>query len=184
MQCARCKARTYCGTICQASDWPTHKKVCGNMGSPGVKWYDKYRKCQDGNKHEGDLELITWVCAKDGTGWGNCAMEESADLKRKFEDRYGGDQVKLYKYWPQAFRWTCCGTDADLKYGCDHHGSGSVPCTCDFCRMGKALPNGVYNEQSASRMGLQLRRGPDPRSFNGAIAGISATMRTMLGLEM
>jgi hypothetical protein len=23
-------------------------------------WYDKHRACDDGNKHEGRLELITW----------------------------------------------------------------------------------------------------------------------------
>ena len=119
---------------CQAADWPTHKKTCGNMGTTGVKWYDKYRKCKDGHKHEGDLELITWPCAKDETGWGNCCADESEDLKRKFEGEYGSDQLKLFKHWPQGFRWTCCGTDAGMKFGCDHHGSGSVPCTCDFCR--------------------------------------------------
>jgi hypothetical protein len=45
-----------------------------------------------------------------------------------------GDEKKLYDEWPQGFRWTCCGTPGDQKFGCDHHGRGSKPCTCDFCR--------------------------------------------------
>ena len=49
--------------------------------------------------------------------------------------------------------------------------------------MGKSLPNEVYNEQTASRMGLQLRRGPDPRSYNASIAALPATMRAYLGLD-
>jgi hypothetical protein len=80
------------------------------------------------------LELITWSCPKDGLGWGNIVEEESDDHRRKFEVEFGGDEEKFYKYWQQAFRWTCCGTDAGMDWGCDHHGSGSKPCTCDFCR--------------------------------------------------
>ncbi|KAG6831555.1 hypothetical protein H0H92_009474 [Tricholoma furcatifolium] len=49
------------------ADWNSHKKDCGKRGGnpvnsnfgTGPKWYDKYRKCRDGNNHEGDLELIT-----------------------------------------------------------------------------------------------------------------------------
>lgn len=26
------------------------------------------------------------------------------------------------------------GTDAGMDYGCDHHGTGSTACTCDYCR--------------------------------------------------
>lgn len=51
-------------------------------------------------------------------------------------------------------------------------------------RMGSPLPERIYGEQSASRMGLNLRRGPDRRSFNAGLAAMSATMRTMMGLEM
>ena len=64
----------------------------------------------------------------------NCIANESDDLRLQFENEYGGDEAKFYKYWPQGFRWTCCGTDAGMAYGCDHHGTGSRPCTCDFCR--------------------------------------------------
>lgn len=51
-------------------------------------------------------------------------------------------------------------------------------------RMGKPLPDSIYNERSASRHGLTLRRGPDPRSFNGASAAVALAGRSMLGLEM
>lgn len=84
-------------------------------------------------------------------GWGNMLLEESDDMKRRFETEMGGDEEKLYAEWPQAFRWTCCGairqgfgtpmsdlvssgTDAEMSWGCDHHGTGSTPCTCDYCR--------------------------------------------------
>ncbi|KAF8066747.1 hypothetical protein FPV67DRAFT_1626779 [Lyophyllum atratum] len=170
-QCSLCKSRYYCGRECQTSDWKTHKVTCqrsgggSGSGSQG-KWYDKYRKCSDGNKHEGEMELITWNCPKDGTGWGAVFLEESDDMKRKFETEMGGDLEKLYRYHDSAFRWTCCGTSAGMDYGCDHHGSGSFPCSCDFCRMGKPLTERIYKEQSAERMGLNLRRGPDPRSYN------------------
>jgi hypothetical protein len=154
-QCSRCRVRLYCGkssalswlrgtirclifhekknpgTECQSSDWPTHKHTCRD-----TPWYTKYRKCDDGSLHEGKLELITWNSNSDGDkmGWGNVLLEESADMKAKFEGEFKGDPRKLYRDWPQAFRWTCCGMDAGMKFGCDHHGEGSKPCSCDFCR--------------------------------------------------
>ncbi|GLB41022.1 putative MYND finger [Lyophyllum shimeji] len=191
-QCSRCKSRYYCGRECQVSDWQTHKVTCGKPGSnrasgstsSGPKWYDKHRKCRDGHNHEGDLELITWNCPKEKTGWGAVCLEEADDLKHRFETEMGGDLQKLYEEWPDAFRWTCCGTSAGMDHGCDHHGSGSFPCSCDFCRMGKPLPERIYKEKSAERMGLNLRRGPDPRSFNPALAALCATGRSICGLEM
>ncbi|KAF9560651.1 hypothetical protein CPC08DRAFT_665197 [Agrocybe pediades] len=177
-QCSQCRNRKYCSRECQTKDWPTHKKDCNKP------WYDKYRKCQDKSLHHGKLELITWSNAKEGTGWGHVFEDEAADLKRKFEVELQRDEAKFYKEWPQGFRWTCCGTDGGMDYGCDHHGSGPKPCTCDFCRMGKPLPDKIYNEDSASRHGLQLRRGPDPRSYNSRIAAIATKGRGMLGLDM
>ena len=61
------------GQECQAADWSKHKTECGKP------WYDKikYRKCEDGNLHEGKLELITWPCEIEGTGWGSCLADES-----------------------------------------------------------------------------------------------------------
>ena len=134
-------------------------------------------------------------------------IEIHRPLLTKTQSEMGGDEKKLYKEWPQAFRWTCCGTSADMKYGCDHHGTGSRPCTCDFCkyapsfapsvricdlrhmlmdcRMGKQLTEKIYNNrlQSAHGKGLDLPRGPDPRSFNGQTAGINMIARDLLGMD-
>lgn len=123
------------GPECQKLDWPSHKTQC--KATP--HWYDKYRRCGQKEfgqkeKHEGELELITWACPEEGTGWGSCFTEESDDLRRKFEIEFGGDLEKFYKYWPQGFRWRCCGAAGNVTYGCDHHGRGKKPCSCDFCK--------------------------------------------------
>jgi hypothetical protein len=101
------------------------------------QWYDRHRKCEDGNSHEGKLELITWTSTADGgrMGWGNCLATESDELKEKFEKEFNSNEEKMYDYWPQGFRWTCCGTVGDQLFGCDHHGEGSTPCSCDFCKV-------------------------------------------------
>lgn len=85
--------------------------------------------------HHGEMELITWDGNDHGEamGWGNVIKEESEDMKKKYEDEFGRDDAKLFAYWPQAFRWTCCGMPADMPWGCDHHGTGPRPCRCDFC---------------------------------------------------
>ena len=119
--------RYFQGVDCQREDWPAHKKLCG-------EWYDKYRKCQDGAKHEGQLELITWVCEEEQVGFGACCFEDCDDLKNRFETEFEGNLERFYKHRPHAFRWTCCGMAGDMDFGCDHHGSGSKPCSCDFCR--------------------------------------------------
>ncbi|KIM38928.1 hypothetical protein M413DRAFT_447585 [Hebeloma cylindrosporum] len=132
-RCSRCQDRFYCGRECQTADWGTHKRSCRSKNNRVTPvWYDRYRKCNDGNLHEGKLELMTWPSEKEELGWGGVCVEESEDHKRKFEEEFGGDEERFYKYWPQGFRWTCCGTDADMKWGCDHHGTGSRPCTCDY----------------------------------------------------
>lgn len=80
---------------------------------------------------------MTWEYTdEDGVrmGWGNVVVEEVEDIKRKFKVDYKGKKRLFFKYWPQGFRWTCCGTDGLMNEGCDHHGSGSKPCTCDFCQ--------------------------------------------------
>ena len=51
-------------------------------------------------------------------------------------------------------------------------------------RMGKPLPDSIYKERSQTRHSLKLSRGPDPRSFHPGIAQVSATARSMMGLEM
>ncbi|TFY51398.1 hypothetical protein EVJ58_g10590 [Rhodofomes roseus] len=138
--------------------------------------------------HEGKLELITWEYTDpesgDRMGWGNVLIEEADDLKRKFEVDCKGKKSLFFKKWPQGFRWTCCGMDGGVNYGCDHHGTGSKPCTCDFCRMGRPLPDSIYKEKTGPRMGLRLPRGPDPRSFNPVLAAQAAQGRSMFGLEM
>ncbi|KAG7001403.1 hypothetical protein G7Y79_00032g067560 [Physcia stellaris] len=172
---------------CQRADWRAHKSTCH---TPQV-WYDAHRRCEDGANHEGRLELITWPSLAADTGdeedlgWGACFAEESEDLKHKFETEYEGDEEKWYHYWPQGFRWTCCGTAGDQMFGCDHHGSGSRACTCDFCHMGKPLPDDIYSKtvRSPSAKGLKLLKGPDPRSFNPAKAGVAAMARGIIGMD-
>ncbi|KAI0314127.1 hypothetical protein OF83DRAFT_1138190 [Amylostereum chailletii] len=182
--CSACHVTYYCGKSCQTAHWPTHKQECKRLRSKGA-WYDRHRKCKDGSLHEGALELITWDCPKEGTGWGRCFLDEADDLKRKFEGKFGGSEEKFFAYWPQGFRWTCCGMGGDMRWGCDHHGTGKKPCTCDFCRMGKPLPDRIYYEQSPERMGLTLPRGPDPRSgSNPAMAAVAEMGRTMMGLDL
>ncbi|KIY69942.1 hypothetical protein CYLTODRAFT_392887 [Cylindrobasidium torrendii FP15055 ss-10] len=183
-QCSGCKSRLYCGQECQRNDWPTHKNEC----TKGKQWYDRYRLCRDGSKHQGKLELMTWgESAEDNdgdeTGWGCCLIDECEGLKKLYETKYGSDDSRFYKYWPQGFRWTCCGTTGDMSYGCDHHGTGSRPCTCDFCRMGKPLPDRIYDMNKAPRRGLTLSRGPDPRSYNSAQAAIAEIGRAMTGID-
>ncbi|KAI0036881.1 hypothetical protein K488DRAFT_26962, partial [Vararia minispora EC-137] len=163
-RCSKCKLAFYCGSACQKKDWKAHKKVCDDLITSPPPWYYKHSWNRDCGRHEGELELITWDCRAEGTGWGHCCREESASLKRKFENQFDGNLERFYNYWPQAFRWKCCGMDASMDSGCDHHGTGSKPCTCDFCRGGKPLPDRIYKDPSASRMGLALPRGPDPRS--------------------
>ncbi|KAG7085811.1 hypothetical protein E1B28_003349 [Marasmius oreades] len=182
-RCGRCKGPLYCSPDCQKKDWPSHKANCATTSV----WYDGYRACQDGSLHEGELELITWECYEPDfglhLGWGGCFREESEDLKRKFEKQFNGDLKKFFNYRPNAFRWRCCGMSGDQQYGCDHHGAGKKPCTCDFCRMGKPLTDSIYRKVNQARMGLNLRRGPDPRSYNASLAVMSEIGRSMLGLD-
>jgi hypothetical protein len=71
---------------------------------------------------------------REGTGWGYKLRAEADALRARFEGGLRRDERALHAEWPGAFRWTCCGTDAEMDWGCDHHGTGSRPCTCDFCR--------------------------------------------------
>ncbi|EJD42497.1 hypothetical protein AURDEDRAFT_114972 [Auricularia subglabra TFB-10046 SS5] len=184
-RCGRCKSALYCNAECQTRDWPAHKKFCKAVTN---NWHDKYRGCQDGSTHQGDLELITWSLVDDHgdeLGWGNIAIEEAEEHKHRFETKYGRDEEKFFKYWPRAFRWTCCGLAGDMNYGCDHHSVRyPKPCTCDFCIMGEPLPNKIFKEKNMERYGLNLPRGPDPRSYNPGRAAINKMARTMMGLEL
>lgn len=115
-------------------------------------------------------------------GWGNVILVESEDLRRKYEEEFGHDDRKLYEYWPQAYRWTCCGTSGDMNFGCDHHGTGPKPCSCDFCHSGKPLPDGIYKEDKIERKRLNFSRGPDPRSYDPRQAAIANVARAILGM--
>jgi hypothetical protein len=50
-----------------------------------------------------------------------------------------------------------------MPYGCDHHGTGSTPCSCDFCAMGKPVPDHIFKKNEQASRGLRLSQGPDPR---------------------
>ncbi|KAI1207353.1 uncharacterized protein F4807DRAFT_462804 [Annulohypoxylon truncatum] len=191
LRCGRCKSAKYCSTTCQKNNWYLHKDVCRARGAlaEGKKWYDPFRKCRDGTSHFGDLELITWgdTTYDEGDddhkmGWGNCFINESLQLKRKYEEEFGSDDISMYGYWPQGFRWTCCGMVGDQREGCDHHGSGPDPCQCDFCHMGRPLPDVIYNMNTLERQGLNLPRGPDPRSYNHRKAKSARIMRPAFGM--
>lgn len=167
---------------CQLAHWSAHKTQC-------KPWFDKHRKCDDMSAHFGKLELVTWsgvcqvtegtlllqsvpftlqrnptIAAKEHLGFGCVFEEEAADPKERFETDCHSDLEKFFEYRPQGFRWTCCELVGSSPYGCDHHGTGPKACTCDFCRSGERLPDDVYNNPHPSRKGLELSRGPDPRS--------------------
>jgi len=157
----------YCGKSCQKRDWKEHMKVCPSKQGPCPavdSWVDHYRLGHDKSWHRGDLELITWD--HDDCGWGGVFKDESDELKRRFEEDFGRDPVRLIDDCDNAFRWTCCGLVAGVGvHGCDHHGDmDNDPCKCDFCRAGKPLPDAMYSKQTQEKKFLTLRRGPDPRS--------------------
>ncbi|KDR77626.1 hypothetical protein GALMADRAFT_66014 [Galerina marginata CBS 339.88] len=180
-RCSRCHDRFYCGKTCQQSDWKAHKPNCVTREI----WYDKYRKCKDGTVHYGKLQLITWGGERDGhtLGWGASFENDSEALQKILEEGFKGDLQRFHAWRPQAFRWTCCGTSASMDYGCDHHGAGPMPCTCDFCRMGKSIPDKFYYERLPSKVGLHLPRGPDPRSYSAAFAAQAAAGRKKWNMD-
>ncbi|CAG8949196.1 hypothetical protein HYFRA_00004819 [Hymenoscyphus fraxineus] len=177
-KCGKCKEVCYCSIECQKKAWPAHRRYCGGA------WWDtaKMRKNEDKSLHYGKLELVTWTTGE--FGWGNTYVEEE-DLKNKFEDEFQSDEKQLFDYWPSAFRWTCCGNDASQTFGCDHHGTGPKPCTCDFCRMGKPLTDSIFESTSKKQhaVGLNLVKGPDPRSYNAHSALINEMARSAMGMD-
>ncbi|WIA12928.1 hypothetical protein OEZ85_006544 [Tetradesmus obliquus] len=117
-------------------------------------------------------------------GWGACDLQECENVRQTFLTKYGGDEAKFFEYWPQGFRWTCCAATGDQSYGCDHHGTGSKPCCCDYCGMGKPVPDNILRQNPQACRGLALSCGPDPRSFNAAQAQVNEMMRGLLGLDL
>ncbi|KAI1453675.1 hypothetical protein F4805DRAFT_442448 [Annulohypoxylon moriforme] len=193
LRCGRCKSAKYCSQACQKKDWYDHKDICLARAAvaKGKKWYDPFRKCKDGTSHSGYLELITWgettpqgesIMEGRKLGWGNCSSDEALNLKLKYEEEFKSDDILMYGYWPLGFRWTCCGLEGDQRAGCDHHGSGPDPCQCDFCHMGKPLPDSIYYKDTLERRGLNLRRGPDPRSYDHVKAMSARAVRPFLGM--
>lgn len=79
-KCAGCKASSYCSTICQTKDWPTHKNICSDLKLESTlaraaaliqdayltfrknTWSDTIKKVED---HEGELII------HDGDLWEN-----------------------------------------------------------------------------------------------------------------
>lgn len=193
--CGGCKGCTvepayYCSRECQVADWPSLKKNCPRgqkKQTTSTYFADKYRKTKSGDYHNGDLELVTWdFIDDDGVeyGWGAVEKNESSELKSKFEIEFNGNRHKLIKLHDSAFRWTCCGLSAgEGLYGCDHHGDLEVQmCGCDFCLSGRPLPDAIYNSRSQHKVGLSLRRGPDPRS-KSPMGELNFAMRTVFGMD-
>lgn len=181
LKCAGCKGSPepalYCSRECQKLHWPVHKSQCpsrtgirqASKAAVNESWEDPYRLTDDGSYHLGTLELVTWDF-KD-LGWGGTYKEESAQLKAKYEGEMQCSNKKLLKYFDSAFRWTCCGMCvSEGVHGCDHHGdlNNPRPCACDYCRAGLPLPDKIFNKKTTHKVGLALRRGPDPRSFSEA----------------
>lgn len=52
--------------------------------------------------------------------------------------------------------------------GCDHHGTGSMPCQCNFCLSVMSVPDKIMRNRSESQAaeGLTLASGPDARYFD------------------
>jgi hypothetical protein len=67
-----------------------------------------------------------------------------------------GNFSKFYDYWPQGFRWTCCGLPGDYQWGCDHHFPG---CRCDKCKCGYKLPEGFVEKRDKSAHARSLKLG-------------------------
>jgi hypothetical protein len=97
--------------------------------------------------------------------------DEKYDLKKKFEEALNGNEALFASIQPKAFRWTCCGDSLASEHPCDHHGRGSTACSCDFCVMGLPVQRDS-RKPSVHNYGLDIPIGPDPRSYDPAVAGI------------
>ena len=110
-------------------------------------WYAKHRQANDGSKHRGRLELITWsgMCKGERVGFA-CKQGPAEERERRLYERMVeeiGDAEKATELYfelccrrspykgTEAFRWSCCGMcHANGFCGCDHH---REHCLCDFC---------------------------------------------------
>jgi hypothetical protein len=152
-----------------------------------IKWHDKYRECQDGYSHYGDLELVDWKGIFQGSqlGWGAFVEEESEEYRQRFLSAEFGDgnEERFYEYSPVSFRWTCCGCVGDNNDGCDHHGTGPNPCKCDYCVGGRQITNATVESTAYYCKNLNLSLGPDPRSYSSSQSKLNESMRGLAGLD-
>ena len=126
------------------------------MKQSGTTFLKRFDDVRMGGRHADELEIVTWNTPAgdelgEDLGWGACIIEEIQDLKNRFEvssymqitqhwkpidflflqNEVNFDFATFHEYWPQGFRWTCCGLPGDYKWDCGHHFDG---CRCDSCR--------------------------------------------------
>lgn len=174
---------------CRTMEWLTHKLAWG-------KTSQRPACCTKGN-----WSLSPGLSRRRVQVGARASLRNPMTLKRMFKVKYNGDEASFHKYWPQGFRWTCCGTNVGIDWRCDHHGTGSKPCTCDFCRRVAlicyrvpalddiVLDLGLESHcwiasiiiKSAARHGLKLRRHPGRHFFH---AGITSMCLRLVGLNL
>jgi hypothetical protein len=87
MQCAKCRATSYCSRECQAADWPSHKPVCKL-----TQGY--YKKKVEVERKEGETSLDARL------------SESMARAEQEQELREELDKARRELFW-------CCGVDPD-----------------------------------------------------------------------
>jgi hypothetical protein len=87
MQCAKCRATSYCSRECQAADWPSHKPVCKL-----TQGY--YKKKVEVEKKKGETPLDARLA------------ESVARAEQEQEPREELDEARRELFW-------CCGVDPD-----------------------------------------------------------------------
>ncbi|KAK8099709.1 uncharacterized protein PG998_012950 [Apiospora kogelbergensis] len=144
--------------------YPAEDAAASAGGGTDAKWFDKHRQCEDGSAHFGELELITWGGEEAGweLGWGRAQVSEVDFMKKQYEEEFGGDDEKLFGYWPQGFRRV--GATIAGKRRRVHDGKPRLTDACFAHSTGMSIPEDLYYSKVPERRGLHLSRGPDPRS--------------------
>lgn len=129
--------------------WPRDEMTCGVC----AQRHPRDLCCQSeastrGERHCGELELITWSMAADAYR-ADLDVRNAASAVARALERCGRDHGRLFASHARAFRWTCCGAAGDdTAYGCFHHHhvyfrrEGSS-CACEGCR--KSRFENMYN---------------------------------------